>query len=103
MEFDMRRVVLVGLLVLAALSLVIGQTGSKLLPRNAVEEQIKRLEREWLVESYRADDMTAFDRIVANSFTITHSNGKVLNKAEKKADIIAQPCLRSSITLVFLY
>jgi len=85
----MGRIVVVGLLVLAALSLVIGQTGSKWPTQSTEEEQIKALEREWLVESYRTDDMTAFDRIVANSFTITHSNGKVLNKAEKRADIIA--------------
>lgn len=85
----MRRIVVIGLLVFAALSLVIGQTGSKSLKQNTVEEQIKLLEREWLVESYRSDDMTAFDRIVADSFTITHSNGKVLNKAAKRADVIA--------------
>jgi len=85
----MRRILVVGLLVFAALSLVIGQTKSKSPRQNAVEEQIKLLEREWLVESYRAADMTAFDRIVADSFTITHSSGKVLNKAEKRADIIS--------------
>lgn len=84
----MNRIAAVGLLVFAALSLVIGQTKSKSMTQNAVEEQIKLLEREWLVESYRADDMRAFDRIVADSFTITHSNGKVLNKPEKRADII---------------
>lgn len=89
MELNMRQIVVVGLLAFAALSLVTGQTRSNSPPQNAVEEQIKLLEREWLVESYRADDMTAFDRIVADSFTITHSSGKALNKAEKRADIIS--------------
>ena len=84
----MKRIVVVGLLVFAALSLVIGQTGPESPTQNTVEKQIKLLERSWLVESYRADDMRAFDRIVADSFTITHSSGKVLNKAEKRADII---------------
>ena len=32
--------------------------------------------------------MTAFDHIVGDSVTIAHSSGKVLNKAEKRADII---------------
>lgn len=54
-----------------------------------VEEEIKRLERQWLIEPYFTSDMTAYDRIVADDFTITHSNGKVLNKAEKRANIIA--------------
>lgn len=58
----MRRIVVVGLLVFAALSLVIGQTEPKSPTQNTVKEQIKLLEREWLVESYRTDDMTAFDR-----------------------------------------
>ena len=47
------------------------------------------LERQWLIEPYFTSDMTAYDRIVADDFTITHSNGKVLNKAEKRANIIA--------------
>ncbi|MDQ3821127.1 MAG: nuclear transport factor 2 family protein [Acidobacteriota bacterium] len=54
-----------------------------------VEEEIKRLERQWLIEPYFTSDMTAYDRIVADDFTITHSNGKVLNKAEKRANIIS--------------
>ena len=33
--------------------------------------------------------MRAYDRIVADDFTITHSNGRVLGKAEKRANIIA--------------
>ena len=85
----MKRMVVVGLLVFAIWSIVIGQTRRKSPTQETVEDQIKLLEREWLVESYRADDMTAFDRIVADTFTITHTSGKVLNKAEKKADIIA--------------
>jgi hypothetical protein len=53
------------------------------------EEKIKRLERQWLVEPYFTGDMRAYDRIVADDFTITHSNGRVLGKAEKRANIIA--------------
>jgi NADPH-dependent 2,4-dienoyl-CoA reductase/sulfur reductase-like enzyme len=54
----------------------------------SVEEEVKALERQWLIEPYFTSDMTAYDRIVADDFTITHSNGKVLNKAEKRANII---------------
>ena len=51
-------------------------------------EQIKVLEKQWLIESYKTGDMTNFDRIVADDFRITHSNGKVINKKEKRADIV---------------
>src|ERR1700674_4543453 len=85
----MIRIVVASLLIFAALPPVVGQTGRKSPTQITEEGQIKRLEREWLVESYRTDDMSAFDRIVADSFKITHSKGKVLNKGEKRADIIA--------------
>ncbi len=51
-------------------------------------DEIKTIEKQWLIESYKTGDMTNFDRIVADDFRITHSNGKVINKAEKRADII---------------
>lgn len=75
----------------AALSTVAAQTKKAEAVRDGgVAEEIKRLERQWLIESYgRGNDMSAFDRIVADDFTITHSNGKLLGKAEKRADILA--------------
>lgn len=51
-------------------------------------DQIKNLEKQWLIESYKTGDMANYDRIVADDFRITHSNGKVINKTEKRADII---------------
>ena len=54
-----------------------------------VEDDIKQIERDWLINPYRTGDLKAYDRIVADDFTITHSNGQVLNKEEKRADIIA--------------
>src|ERR687885_2139951 len=79
------------LLAIAALPVFAGgQTRNTRADQNKrAEEEIKRLERQWLIEPYFTSDMTAYDRIVADDFTITHSNGKVLNKAEKRANIIA--------------
>ena len=52
-------------------------------------EEIKLLDKQWLVDSYWTGEMSAYDRIVAPGFKITHSNGDVLTKAEKRADIVA--------------
>jgi hypothetical protein len=77
-------------MVAVVFSVAIAQTNNKQSAQNSkVGEEIKRLDREWLIESYDStNDMTAFDRIVAEDFMITHSRGKVLNKAQKRADII---------------
>jgi len=40
--------------------------------------------------------MTAYDRIVAEEFTITQSDGLVLDKAEKRADILRSPLVAPS-------
>jgi Domain of unknown function (DUF4440) len=87
----MGRLLIMTLLVTTALSpTAVSQTRNKRAERNQkAEEAIKTLERQWLIEPYFTSDMTAYDRIVADDFTITHSNGKVLNKAEKRANIIA--------------
>jgi hypothetical protein len=47
------------------------------------------LDEAWLVRPYRAHDMTGYDRIVADSFRIRHSNGRLLTKDEKRADILS--------------
>ena len=87
----MRRTLAAVLLVCATFGAAAAQTNEKQSPRAArVAEEIKRLERAWLIESYRnGNSMADYDRIVADDFTITHSNGKLLNKAEKRADIVA--------------
>lgn len=81
---------LFGICILAVVTVVTGShTTNTALSRNEnLGEEIKKLERQWLIEPYFTSDMTAFDRIVSDDFTITHSNGKVLNKAEKRAGII---------------
>ena len=87
----MSRTLTITLLFVAALSAsVVGQTKGARAERNRrVEEEIKKIERQWLIEPYFTADMTAYDRIVADDFTITHSNGAVLDKAQKRANILA--------------
>lgn len=50
-------------------------------------EEIKKMDREWQVESYSSKDLKDYDRIVAEDFLITGSNGKTLTKAEKRANV----------------
>ena len=52
-------------------------------------EQFAALDEAWLIEPYRTHDMAAYDTLVADDFYITHSNGRRLTKAEKRADILA--------------
>lgn len=52
-------------------------------------EEIKRMDRQWIIEAYSSKDLKDFDRIVAEDFMITGSNGKVLNKAQKRANVVA--------------
>ncbi len=87
----MKRILLTAVIAVSVSSMFFGQANGKDAKQDAkVAEEIKRLDREWLIESYSsANDMTAFDRIVADDFMITHSRGKVLNKAQKRADIVA--------------
>lgn len=86
----MKHIGIIFILLVATSTAVISQTKSKRETQNAkVVEEIKQLEDAWLIKPYFTGDMTAYDRIVADDFSITHSNGKVLNKAEKRANIIA--------------
>lgn len=73
----------IGVLLIAFSGMIFGQSGDRTL-----EERIREIERSWLIESYKTGDMSAYDKHVAAEFLITHSNGKILNKAEKRADII---------------
>jgi hypothetical protein len=52
-------------------------------------EEIKKMDRQWQVESYASRDLKDYDRIVAADFLITGSNGKILTKAEKRANVAA--------------
>jgi ketosteroid isomerase-like protein len=45
------------------------------------QSEVRKLEREWL-DAYEQHDATAMNRIVADDFTITNSNGTVQTKAD---------------------
>jgi Domain of unknown function (DUF4440) len=95
-----KRISTVILVAIVICSVALGQTNNR--QNNKVAEEIKRLDREWLIESYSStNDMSAFDRIVADDFMITHSRGKVLNKAQKRADIIESHSSAPSAESVF--
>jgi hypothetical protein len=47
------------------------------------------MDRQWIIEAYSSKDLKDFDRIVAEDFLITGANGKVLNKAQKRANVAA--------------
>ena len=57
--------------------------------QTAAQDAIKKLDRQWLVDTYFTGEMANYDAIVATDFKITHSNGDVLSKSEKRADILA--------------
>ncbi len=68
---------------------VFGQTNEKNSARNSkVIEEIKQLDRQWIIEPYGSRDLKDFDRIVAEDFLITGSNGNILNKAQKRANVV---------------
>jgi hypothetical protein len=78
------------MIVLAAATLPAAFGQSNLfLQDNRLVEEIKRMDRQWIIEAYGSRDLKDFDRIVAEDFLITGSNGKVLNKAQKRANVVA--------------
>ncbi|MBA3442416.1 MAG: DUF4440 domain-containing protein [Pyrinomonadaceae bacterium] len=54
--------------------------------QSEVEQELLKLEREWL-DAYVRRDAAAMDRIVADDFTITYPNGAVITKAQTMADL----------------
>ena len=79
----LKKILVSVLLFVSALSVTLAQSSEK-----AIEE-IKKMDRQWQVESYSSRDLKDYDRIVAEDFLITGSNGKILTKAEKKANVKA--------------
>ena len=76
------RFIIVFIFVLATVSVSFAQD-------NKIAEEIKKMDRQWQVESYSSRDLKDYDRIVADDFLITGSNGKVLTKQEKRANVAA--------------
>ena len=79
----LKKVLVSVLLFVSAFSVTSAQSNEK------VVEEIKKMDRQWQVESYSSRDLKDYDRIVAEDFLITGSNGKILTKSEKKANVKA--------------
>ena len=78
-------------LMLAMIPFVSSQTTKHKVAEESKEEQeLKRLEDEWLNTYLRADKAT-FDRIVADDFTGTDESGVLRNKAQEKELLQAPP------------
>jgi ketosteroid isomerase-like protein len=84
------RIFFASAILFAAFSLVFGQIKNETSAQNNGEQDLKRLENEWL-NSYLRGDKQTFDRIVADDFIRTDESGKVATKAEEKALIQAPP------------
>ncbi|HWS54412.1 MAG TPA: nuclear transport factor 2 family protein [Pyrinomonadaceae bacterium] len=65
----------------AALLVAGGQATAWQAGQSKAEQEVRRLEREWL-DAYEKNDAGAMDRIVAEGFTITFPNGSVQTKAQ---------------------
>lgn len=64
-----------------------------------VEQEIIRLERERL-DAYARADRAAFDRIVADDFTMTHSDGSVFDKTQERGVLRPSTASRPLPTLI---
>ena len=84
------RLLLAGMLLFAVCSFSLGQIEDKSSLKNSAEQELKRLENEWL-NSYLRGDKQTFDRIVADDFTRTDESGKFATKAEERALVQAPP------------
>lgn len=74
---------------LILLALAAGPAAFAQTQESKVVGEIKRMDRQWIIEAYGSRDLKDFDRIVAEDFLITGSNGKLLNKAQKRANVVA--------------
>lgn len=54
--------------------------------KTAIEQELLKLQREWL-DAYQKHDAAALERIEADDFTLTESDGKLTSKAEDVASI----------------
>jgi ketosteroid isomerase-like protein len=77
------RLFLAIIVITVAAPLVAGQVGNERTMRNTAEQEVRRLEDEWLA-SYLTGDRAAFDRIVADDFTGTDESAKVRSKAQER-------------------
>src|SRR5437660_10300637 len=94
----MKIIFATALLLVAVSPFAYSQTDTRATSGNAkVEQEIRRLEREWF-DSYVRGDRAAFDRIGADDALMTYGNGQVGNKSEPIAEIKATADASYSLT-----
>jgi ketosteroid isomerase-like protein len=92
------RLVVAGLLNLALLASGSAQVVQKPAQSSQDEQELRRLEDNWL-GSYLRGDKATFDRIVAEDFTATDESAKFRNKAEEREVIQPPPAsIKTSLT-----
>ncbi len=95
----MKRIFIIFALLIVTESLAVGQTENRSVAQNSnVEQEIIRLERERL-EAYARAAREAFDRIVADDFTMTHSDGSIFDKAQERGVLRPSTAARPLPTL----
>ncbi len=84
------RLLFAGVILIATFSFSLGQMKNESPTQDNVEQELKRLENEWL-NSYIRGDKQTFDRVVADDFTRTDESGKFATKGEERALVQAPP------------
>ena len=92
------RLLVTSVIIFTIFSTALGQKKNQRSTHNSVEQELKRLEDEWL-NSYLRGDKQKFDQVVADDFTRIDESGKLATKAEEKALLQAPPAsLNASLT-----
>lgn len=92
------RLLFMALILFVMFFFALGQIKNESSTQHNVEQELKRLENEWL-NSYVRGDKQTFDRIVADDFTRTDESGKFATKAEERALVQAPPAsVKASLT-----
>ena len=93
------RLLAAGALILASISLAASQTTSQKAPQESKDEQeLKRLEDQWL-NSYVNGDKATFDRIVAADFTGTDESAVLRDRAQERELVQAPPASPMKVSL----
>lgn len=90
------RILFTGVILFAMFSSAFGQMKNETSAQ--IEQELKRLENEWL-NSYLRGDKQTFDRIVADDFIGTDESGKVRSKSEERTLVQEVPAsVNASLT-----
>lgn len=85
----MKRILTICVLIIAASALATGQTTSGATEKmSKAEREVRQVLDEWL-DALRRGDLTALERIIAEDYMITLSDGRVINREEDLAPVRA--------------